>query len=596
VSERADLLDRLVGDDEWSRHAHMERLRTEGAEPGMIEEIADFLEGDDPGRRSGARMALAALASPASPTADAALTRLSAALRSSDADLRVMAASALGESGNDRAVGPLISALEDDDPNVVAATADALGALSHPSALRPLVSRLEDSSSWVRLAAVVAIGRLRDPAALPALEQVIGDTGLEGPLVEAVRAIGEPAGLRLLENLYSSTPIEALEAAGEILVSHPDVPAPGWVEAAARQNEEALHQRLLEREEPADARLLGLAGTDGAADALIQLALPPRRSEAAIAGLLALSPDSRTAVILRHVAVAEPEDQVLLLSLLPPLQETDSIAALVPLLADPTPRVRAAAAEALSRSPARHSLHVLTEELDRENVAPEVVRAVGSLGQVACVALTPLLRDRDPAVRAAAADALGRCADPGLSGEMRDALDREADPAARRALLRSLARLAGADAVPVLTDALGDPDPETHMVIIESLGATRSLDAVGPLEAALDGPPEEVLAAIRALGELGASEAGRLVEPFLRSEDLERRRTAVSSIVRLGLSPDLSTVVALAHDPDAWIRGRAVCMLAERGAEARDILQSISSDDPDPAVRAEARRAIDGAP
>jgi HEAT repeat protein len=596
VYELTDLLDHLIGEDEWSRQAHLERLRTEGITSVELTALAALLAGDDPARRAGARMALAALASPACPAAEDAGRRLIEALGSSDPDLRVMAASAMGESGNQALVPPLVSALRDAHPNVAAAAADALGELEHPSALRPLIERLEASDFWVRMAAVVAIGRLRDVAALPALDRVAGVAGLEPGVVEAVRRIADPAGLEVLEHLRERVPAEALDAAGEILSAHPETPPPAWIVEAAGDREASLRAELMESDRPGLGRLLGLAGTPSAVAALLDLAGPPRRSEAAIAGLLAVPPDARAEGILRRIGAGEPQDQVMLLSLLPPLDSPDHIPPLLPLLTHPVAQVRAAAAEALSRSAAPGSLHIIEEELGRPTVSPEVVRAAGALGRVACGALLPLLEDADPEVRGAAADALARCADPSIEAGLASALRHEDHPAALRSILRALAAVGGDAAVPVLTDAMRDDDPETRMVAIESLGSTRSAAAIVPLELALQGSRAEVLAAIRAIGDVGGPAALALLRPFLHSRELDERRTAVAAAGRADAAGlDLHTLAALASDPDSWIRRRAAPLLATRGDDGLDTLHRMAAEDPDPDVRREARRAADGA-
>jgi HEAT repeat protein len=592
VSDVAGLLGRLVGDDEWSRQAELERLRRLGETPGRLAALLDALNLEESDRRAGARMAVAALASPSSPVAQQAVRGLEEAVRAGSADLRIVAASAMGESGNPALVPALVEALDDPDPNVMAAAADALGELRHPGALESLMARLDRADEWTRVALIVAIGRLRDPAGLSGLEAAAASPGLEGPLVEAIRAIGDPAGLPLLERLAAVLPGDALETAGTILTAHPDVDPPDWVVRAARDRVTALRDRLQVRDDPGVARLLGIAGSDAAAAALVEAVLPPRQSEAAIAGLLAVPLGVRAGPILRHLGEAEAEDQVLLLSLLPPLDDPEAVAQVVPLLHHEASGVRAAAAEALARSPARHSFGVLTGELAGADVAPEVVRAVGALGHIACVALTPLLGDRDPAVRAAAADALGRCADPAVGADLAAALETEEHPVPRRSLLRTLGRIAGSSAVPLLEAALDDPDPETRVVAVEALGSTGSGAAVSPLERALEGDPAEVLSAIRSLAALGGDRARRLIEPHLRSHDVDRRRVAVGCIGAMADDLDADVLEALAADPDGWIRRRAIELLGQRGPELRSTLSRVAAEDPDPEVRAEARRAL----
>jgi HEAT repeat protein len=592
VSDLAGLLDRIVGDDEWSRRLELDRLRAAGAPAERVRDLLTALDTDDSRRRAGARMALAALADPSSPVASDVIAGLADALRSANPDLRVIAVSALGESRNPDTLSTLVQALDDPAPNVAAAAADALGEIRHLEALEPLAARVRDGSPWVRVAAVVALGRLKDPAVLPALDDAANTPGLDAALVDAVRDIGDPAGLSVLEKLAGPCPSEALEAAGEILSAHPDSVAPAWVVSGARAALGRLRDRLAARDDPGAARLLGVAGNHESVQALLDAILPPSRSEAALAGLLAIPAGVRRKPVLDRLGEAEPEDQVMLLSLLPPLREPGAVAALVPLLHHSSGQVRAAAAEALARSSDPASVHALEEELGRDPVPPEVVRAAGALGMDACLALSHLLGDPEPAVRAAAADALGRCAAPSLAGALVDALGKEADPAARRSMLRSLGRVAGSAAVPVLEHALRDRDPESRVVAIEALGATGSQAAIPHLRRALQGEPPEMLAAIRALGDLGQDEVRELVMPFLRDSVLDTRRAAVTAVAMAGMRLDSTDVEILAADPDAWIRRRAVAMLAGRGAEARAVIERIARQDPEPSVRSEARRVL----
>jgi cellulose synthase operon protein C len=594
VSDLDPLLDSLVGDDEWARHEALDRLRTRGAAPDDLERLLVELAGDDPERRAAARTALSVLAAPGCPTAQDATETLLAAMASPDADLRVLAATAVGESGNTAFLHALIDGLNDADPNVIGAAADALAGLDHPAALVPLAALTERAEFWVRAAGVVALGRLRDPAALPALGRAAATPGLEGAVVEAVRAIGDPAGLDVLAVVSPRLPLPALEAAGSILSARSQVDPPAWVREGARASVATLLDRMAGHDDPAVGRLLGLAGTPEAIHALLDMAGPPRRSEAAINGLLALSSEEHADPMLRHLADADADayDTATLLSLLPPLERPDRIERLVPFLAHDDPAVRAAAAEALARSPAERSLPLLADQLTGANVAPEIVRATGALGATACVALLPLLADPDAAVRTAAADALGRCADASLAEEVQTALSREEDPGARCALLRSLGRLGGGAAVATVAPALGDPDPETRLAAIEALGATGSAEAIPHLQKALDGDAGETLAIIRALGELGQPAAAPIIERWLRSSDLDQRRAAVRAARAVARSVGVAAIRSLAEDADPWIRLSAARLLGEHGEPGRAALERLASEDTDPDVRTEARRQL----
>ena len=488
----------------------------------------------------------------------------------------------------------LLDALDDPSPNVVAAAADGLGELGYAPALEALgeTSRTEDF--WVRAAAIVALGRLQDERAIPHLDLVAREPGLEQPIVEALTRIDDPAALPVLERVYATAPDRALRAAGHVLVTHPDVEAPAWVVAGAQADEEALRYAIVEEDDPAVGRLVGLAGSHEAIQCLVDLIGPPRRSEAAIPGLLAAPAEPRADALLDHLEDADERELVTRLSLLPPLRDRGRIRMLVPLLEHADVGVRGAAAEALARAEPGEALHLLTAEVTREGVMPEVIQAVGALGEVACSSLVPLLVDPAAPVRAAAAAALSRCASPGTESALREALGREEDAEARDAILRSLARCAGAGALPALERALESERIDTRLSAIEGLGFTRDEGAVPLLERALKGTRAETLAAIRALGQLGVPAAAPVLAPFLEHPELDIRRAAAWEVVALaeGLEPE--SLARVAADEDAWIRTCAARALARRGVSGRQRLQELAERDPDAAVRSAARRGLDG--
>ncbi len=85
----------------------------------------------------------------------------------------------------------------------------------------------------------------------------------------------------------------------------------------------------------------------------------------------------------------------------------------------------------------------LIRRLARAEAGPArlpVLLAIGNLGHAdTLVAVAPLLRDADPATRAAAAAALRRVQDPDAGALLRTAFDREPDPQVRGAILGALA-------------------------------------------------------------------------------------------------------------------------------------------------------------
>jgi HEAT repeat protein len=326
----------------------------------------------------------------------------------------------------------------------------------------------------------------------------------------------------------------------------------------------------------------------------MELLGPPRRSEAALAGLLAVPAELRVGTIFQRLDEADHQETLILLSLLPPLRDHERIVRLVPYLADADEAVRGAAAEALARAPAAEALPLLASELDREGVAPEVIRALGGLGEEACAALTPLLMDPVPGVRVAAARALSRCAGRAIEGQLRKAYATESDGEARQGLLLALGRSVGGRALDLLEEALASESVDDRLAAIEALGLTGDDEAVPYLEAALSGSPAEALAALHALGDLGRPGVGPILERHLTDESLDVRRTAARAALKVPDAVGARGVEAMTRDPDAWIRSCGARLLATRGEAGRERLAVMAETDPDPQVRRRARRGLDG--
>jgi hypothetical protein len=212
-------------------------LRSDGAvRPTPAPGAGRQLAGDDasPAQRGPHGPRGAVLSSPA-PSPGPPPWRCSSELRSADgADVRVLAASALGEAGNRAAAGPpLVGALSDPIPTWWRRPPTPWAS----SAFAPATGRRCRTSAgpgifWVRAAAVVALGRLRT-SGHPILARVARGAGLSGAGAEALRDRPSDA-LAVLGTVQARAPREALIAAGSILAAHPDVDPPEWVAEWAR--------------------------------------------------------------------------------------------------------------------------------------------------------------------------------------------------------------------------------------------------------------------------------------------------------------------------------------------------------------------------
>jgi HEAT repeat protein len=178
--------------------------------------------------------------------------------------------------------------------------------------------------------------------------------------------------------------------------------------------------------------------------------------------------------------------------------------------------------------------------------AAEVLARMGADARAAVPALLQLLHAGEAKVRSQAAAALGRIAPDDkevLAALIRVSKDK--DLTVRRPAVRALGG-AGATAVPVLAEALSDPDENI------------------------------VLAAVGSLGRIGREAAP--LRSAREHKKVQVRRLAVLALGRLG--PDVSGAIAAlvdaVRDPDPLVRRLAVSLLDEPGKEIKLVLPAVA--------------------
>jgi HEAT repeat protein len=589
----------VAGQQYWQRELTLERLCSLASGSALLEPLTEALrDPSDAERRNAARSALAALCSPQSAAVAEGLARLAGLLHSdADADVRVLAATALGESGNPAASAALQDGLEDPEPNVAAAAADGLGVLKSVEAVEALGAAASGADFWVRIAAVVALGRIGDRRAVSTLVAVTSDPLLAEAAATALGQLGDPAALDALRPLAQRshpTHAAAVRAAELILESNPRLRPPEWLRETLRGSEAEL-ATLLERDgDPTAARLLGIAGTRAAAERLLVALASPHAAAAAV-GLASLPADVATTMLIPQLREVGPEARVSILATLPPLNDAAAIRAVAGHLSDPWEPARAAASEALGRSDPAEVLPQIREALEDPASRYAAVRTLGFLGDDRCTPLAAHLADADAAVRRAAAEGLIRCATPGVRERIVGALREESNAAVRAALVEALGSTGGADAVAHLEPLLADPDPVLRFAVIRALGHTRAPEALPALVAALgDQRHEFQAAALGALGELGQPSAADSVASFLGVANRDIRLTAALALRDIAAPRALEYLLA-ALDDDSWgVRQAAVRTLAAIGAEpALERLRRMADHDADPLVREAARSAVE---
>jgi HEAT repeat protein len=303
-------------------------------------------------------------------------------LQDEAAAVRAAAAMALARVEHPSRVEGLVNVLADPDAWVRYSGLRALAAVGGSNALSAVVARLQvDPAPHVRLAAIEAVGRLRPANALEILEPLTqsGNDDIARAAIAAVGHIdGEHALTILHEHGKSPAPWRRLTAIAA-MASRRDARIPGLLEwMAAADTEPEVAGAAIE----ALAALAGKEGLQGteASRALVSLAAEPAR---------------------RHLAIAA-------LGNLPPERIPDVAAG----LRHPSPDVRSAIVDALSRMKQREASRVIESALD-DPAVPVRLAAVTSLKHLGTRGsqrkLMAVARaDPDSAVRHAAIMAVAR--------------------------------------------------------------------------------------------------------------------------------------------------------------------------------------------
>jgi HEAT repeat protein len=629
ASAIADLIGALQDPDEDVRKYAAGALIQIGPEsvPALLEALKD---------RKSAPLAAAALGE-FRPPSEATLRALTELLHSRDGDQRLAAQLALVRFGA-ASVPVLKKALAEKGVRNDAAL--ALGRIGAPAreVVPDLVAGLGDPDKGYRVAAHHALVLLGRPA-VPALADAVksSDERVWYSAVVALGKIGPDAAdavPTLVESLGSDNQSLRVLVIGALvkidpgnadLRVHLSEAVPTFVEVLKNGDGSIRTWAAL---------CLGQIGPD-ARDAVPSLCAALRDPDPFVTARVAeslgrIGPHARDAVpqLIEAYRAGDPEVNAAVTAALVKIGSA-AVGPLVDALKSPNEGERRGAAAALGQlgQPAVLGLIPALKDPDADCrwAAAAVLQGMGAKAGTARAALRECLKDPEPAVRLAALQALDTIDPAGLPtlqaglSALKDG-DREVSRAARQSLLE---KKPGRNAVPILTDALKDPDagvraavgallrkvgPDAREALPALLGllndgdrgvrlqAAAALGDVAPTAAAV---PEALVAVLKdadadvrhAAGE-ALVKGGRAAAPALAAAVRDGdggRVPAAEALARIGPPAGVAVpaLLAAARGPDRRLRARALAALTEIDAAAPKCLQSFIEGlkDPDEEVR-----------
>ncbi|MGH9141535.1 MAG: HEAT repeat domain-containing protein, partial [Vicinamibacterales bacterium] len=460
------------------------------------------------------------------------LTRM---LADNEARIRRRAALAIGRVGLADGVAPLLTVLSDSDPEVRQMAAFALGLLGDRRARDPLVGALADPAPVVQGSAAEALGLLGDVTAADAIGTLVTRIVQSGAVTQPpgdaddVRRDTPSAACRL--GIYALVRLKAYTQLEAAVLDRDGQPKVRWWPVAFAlqrlEDKRALPALLtLAKENNAYTRAFAVKGLAALKDRSALPVLMPLLSSGERSVLIEtvravgrIGDPSAVQPLLRIIgdAAVDPHVRLEAVGAVGSLHQPAVNDALLDLLADPSPAIRAAALRSLAAfdresfmtvlsglDPDPHwsvraALATVLGTLPAENGLPRLQAmlsdadqrvipfAIASLVKLKAPSVAALLIGRlkaeDPVVRAAAAAALGELKPADGAAALAEAYrfgQRDAAYGARAAALAAIAKYGAAAATPVLRSAFTDKDWAVRLraaMLLKQLDPAAGADA-----------------------------------------------------------------------------------------------------------------------
>lgn len=240
-------------------------------------------------------------------------------------------------------------------------------------------------------------------------------------------------------------------------------------------------------------------------------------------------------------------------------------------------------ANAVAYGKEKEAAAVFKEVLNSKNpgIRADAVRALGDLDDPDTVEiLIGMLVDRDPDVRLAVVDTLGRigpeakkAVEPlinSLDAPGRKLSADQKSTAIRRATIRALGKIGDERAVPALTGLLEDKDQRARSLVLSALESIAGPASVEPVRESLEDEHWTVRAqAIEVLGRLEGRAAIEYIFPLLRDEDWHVRVKAAETLAGLGDPAAVEPLIqALDFEREERVRVALIAALGDLGDSA----------------------------
>lgn len=489
-------------------------------------------------------------------------------LDGSSAQVLADVANILGRRRNTASVSVLAELSKDGDDNVAVAAIEGLGRVGGRAVVDVLVEAVQSGNFSRTFAAIDVLGRSGDPRAIAPLAQLLDSVYFS---IEAARALGRtrdraavaPLAQRLSSPAEANVRVAALALADLHAQQRERFGTSVPIDEALRKSVPAVALRRLDQtfggadvaEKVAICVVLGALHDERARSTLLRaLDEPPPVATAAADALKALGSDSTQEVL---AALREP-GVARRLALLPILTQSAATEDVARCLLDDEPAVRAAACDALAR--------------------------IGNPG--AAPALIPLLDDANPGVVRAAVAALQSLGSAETyTATMRAA--RSERVGVRRAALRVLAYFGHEPALPLFIEATRDSDARVREVATSGLSLLGTGDALATLLALASAPEAKTRAnALRALGDTTADE--RVVAQLgaaLDDVDPWARYYACQALGKLAVESAAAAIVKRLADDAGQVRVAAIEALSHLRSDLAFAALKHAAEQPEPDAR-----------